>query len=321
MFKNSHMRLLMNLVGIQLLGSAADETTDSAWIIPADVSADLLKDAIHYINQAEFSPPTFEEGVLAEHQLKRKTVPRLKAAFDDEGEGEDDDGMYKVSGPTVRKVIDDNDQPKKSSKKRKPRKKLTEEEKAEARKARRRNAKEKFLNIKSAEYVTKEDDETDSDADGPFFAREREQAKRPPVRIIAQGIDARQEPAKKVGRKRKATESASSDEDEDDEEEDEATSTDDDDDDDDSTSFIRKAMNGTLPQKENNETGETLLDGSDGESRKRRRLSEEKTQPDADLEMGGMDKKGEDDDEDEVPVVSRRPRIRTGFIVDEDDDE
>ncbi|EKJ68040.1 hypothetical protein FPSE_11851 [Fusarium pseudograminearum CS3096] len=330
MFKNSHMRLLMNLTGITLLGSAADETLESVWIISSEVSADVLQDALHYINQAEFSPPTFEEGVLAEHQLKRKTVPRQKAVFDDDGESSDDGGMFEAGGPTVRKVIDDDNQPKKSSKKRKPRKKLTEEEKKARRKEMRSNKKEKALSYKSSKYVSREDDETDSEADEAFFAQEREQAKRAPVKLLAEGIAAKQKPAKKIPRKRTAAESESSGEDDStastDEEEDE-----DEDEDNDNNSendagidFIRRAMNGTLVEDEDEEIEQTLPDGSDGESRKRRRISEKKTQPGEDQQMGGMDnnKAGEDEDEDEVPVVSRRPRPqRRGPFEDDSDDE
>ncbi|KAJ4008568.1 Topoisomerase 1-associated factor 1 [Fusarium irregulare] len=321
MFKNSYMRLLMNLVGIKLLGTSSDETPESLWIIPAEVSADVLKDGIHYINQAEFNPPTFEEGVLAEHQLKRKTAPRQRAAFDDDDDNDVlDHGDYTMSGPTARKVIDDNEGPKTPRKKRKPGKELTEEEKEEKRRRRRKaHLEKKNMEAKSTTLVTKSDDESDSEANEAFFARERKQAKRAPVRLLAGSLAADKEPAKKATKKttkkRAATvtdSSSSSDE------EDTAADTDDDDD---STSFIRRAMNGTLREEEDEEMGDTLPDGSDGESRKRRRLSEEKAQPGEDKEMGGTDNKGQDDEDEEVPVVTRRPRVRGGFVVDSDDDE
>ncbi len=78
MFKNPYLRLLLNLAGARLLGPAAEETPESVWIIPSDVTANQLKDALHYINQAEFNPPTFEDGTSAEQQLKRKTAARKK---------------------------------------------------------------------------------------------------------------------------------------------------------------------------------------------------------------------------------------------------
>ncbi|KAJ3522562.1 hypothetical protein NM208_g12801 [Fusarium decemcellulare] len=173
MFKNSHLRLLMKLTGLELLGPASEETPESAWVIPATVSADTLKDAIHYINQAEFSPPTFEEGVLAEHQLKRKAAPRKKAAFDDDEEGEpDDELLFPIGGPTTRKVIDE-ERPKKTRKRRRRSSALDEpdpKELEERRRKRRENDYEKARKIKSEEFVKDGDDEFDSEEDEAFFA-------------------------------------------------------------------------------------------------------------------------------------------------------
>ncbi|KAJ4268353.1 Topoisomerase 1-associated factor 1 [Fusarium torreyae] len=304
MFKNGHLRLLMNLAGLQLLGPASEETPESAWVIPANVSAEVLKDAIHYINQAEFSPPTFEEGVLAEHQLKRKAAPRKKAAFDDDEEGEPDEMLFEPLGPTVRKVIDEEDRPKKTRKRRHSPKELTEEEAAAKRAKKKEDDREKAMRIKSAAYVREGDDEFDSDEDEAFYARERE--------IRNQAAQAYKTDRAKLGLSERLPASKKSavadiaavlSEDED------ALDPDD---------FIQKAMNNTL--EEEDETEETMADGSDGESRKRRRVSEEKASADEDEEMSGMDKNAEED-EDAVPVVARRPRVRGGFLVDSDDDE
>lgn len=309
MFKNSYFRLLMNLSGVRLLSPASEETPESAWIIPGDVSADALKDAIHFVNQAEFSPPTFEEGVLAEHQLKRKPPPPKKAAFDDD---DDEDGdpdvvpLFPKGGPTARKVIDENkkDKPKKPRKKRRPR---TDAEKEEARRKRKQAEREKLLRIKSTEFVVDSGDELEDDE--AFFARERETAaKAAHARATAQGEDAvvDKEDRASIFRKRPRATVASSD---------------DDDDDDD---FIRKAMDGTMDE---DETGETSQDESDGEARKRRRVSTESESEDEDKdkdeEMGGMDKEAEkaDEDEDVAPVVARRSRVRGGFLMDSDDDD
>ena len=90
MFKNPYLRLLMNLAGLQLLGPASEESPDSIWVIPPEVTATQIKDTLHFINQAEFSPPTFEDGSSAEQQLKRKTAPRKKANFDDDDANEED---------------------------------------------------------------------------------------------------------------------------------------------------------------------------------------------------------------------------------------
>lgn len=325
MFKNSYFRLLMNLSGLRLLSPGSEETPESAWIIPGDLSADGLKDAIHFINQAEFSPPTFEEGVLAEHQLKRKPPPPKKAAFDDD---DDDDGdldgvpLFPKGGPTVRKVIDENgkDKPKKARKKRRP---LTEEEKEERRRKKKKTDHEKHMNIKSTEFVRDSDDEFTLEEDEAFFAREREiAAQAAHARATAQGEDAmvgksaRGTTLRKRARATKAAVASS---------DDEGSDKDD---------FIRKAMDGTI---EEDEEGETSQDDSDGEARKRRRVSteseseDEDEDEDEDEEMGGMDKEAgkeadkeadkADEDEDVAPVVARRPRARGGFLMDSDDDE
>ncbi|KAF4978660.1 hypothetical protein FZEAL_5003 [Fusarium zealandicum] len=309
MFKNSHLRLLMKLAGVQLLGQASEETPESAWVIPVDVSADALKDAIHYISQAEFSPPTFEEGALAEHQLKRKPAVRKKAAFDDDEEGEPDDELFPAGGPTARKVIDDEGKPKKTRKRRRGSgagEELDDEALEEKRRKRRERERDKDRRIKSALYVKEGDDEFDEEEDEAFFAREREialQAEQASNAVRAEmGLSTRIP----VPNKPAAAATVQSDDEESDEEEEEE----------DGMAFIRKAMSSAI---EEDETQGTLPDGSDGESRKKRRVSPPR---DEDDEMGGMGKEANtaEDDEDAAPVA-RRPRVRGGFIVDSDDDE
>ncbi|KAJ4319687.1 Topoisomerase 1-associated factor 1 [Fusarium piperis] len=314
MFKNSYFRLLMNLSGVQLLSPASEETPESAWIIPGDVSADALKDAIHFISQAEFSPPTFDEGVLAEHQLKRKPPPPKKAAFDDD---EDDDPdvvpLFPKGGPTTRKVIDENkkDKPKKPRKNRRP---LTEAQKEEARRKRKKTEREKLNRIKSADFVRDSDDEFTLEEDEAFFAREREiAAQAAHARATALGEDTLVDKSDHASTLRKRTRAPKA-----------AVASSDDDEVSDEDDFIRKAMDGTI---EEDETGETSQDDSDGEARKRRRVSaeseDEDEDKDEDEEMGGMDKEAEkaDEDEDVAPVAARRSRARGGFLMDSDDDE
>ncbi|KAF5003232.1 hypothetical protein FDECE_10214 [Fusarium decemcellulare] len=302
MFKNSHLRLLMKLTGLELLGPASEETPESAWVIPATVSADALKDAIHYINQAEFSPPTFEEGVLAEHQLKRKAAPRKKAAFDDDEEGEpDDELLFPIGGPTTRKVIDE-ERPKKT---RKRRRELDPEELEERRRKKRENDYKKAREIKSEEFVKDGDDEFDSDEDEAFFARERSlKAQNAQALGLSGHVSA---PDKPVA----ATTATVLGDDEDADTEEDAT-----------MAFIRKALSSAV---EEDEIEGTLANGGDGDGRKRRRVSVESTSQDGDRdeEMGGTDKDAEkgEEDEDAAPVVGRRSRVRGPFIVDSDDDD
>src|SRR5687767_11961973 len=184
MFKNSHLRLLMTLAGCRLLNQDEDETPDSIWVIPGDVSPDHLKDSLHFIQQAEFSPPTFDEHVVADNLLRRKTVPRKKAAFDDDGDeddGLDVEALFPAGGPTARKVIDSEEKPKKKLRQRRKRDNSEEpDDAALAEKARKRKEREreKAAKIKSALYVNEGDDEFDSEEDEEFFAKERELAAR-----------------------------------------------------------------------------------------------------------------------------------------------
>ena len=320
-FKNSYLRLLLKLSGSQLLGPEMEETPESTWVIPGDVSADYLKDTVHFINQAEFSPPTFEEGVLAENQLKRKTVPRKKAAFDDdEDDGIDDELLFPVGGPTERKVIDETRKPKKTKRRRRksnasePPSDSELEEKARKRRERER---EKARKIKSHLYVKEGDDEFDSDEDREFFARERAIAAR--AQVAAEGAvgEGAAQPAKAPKKRKSDVISDDSDND---------------DDDDDDLSLTKRAMSSqdTNPASD---TEDTPVDGSDSESRKKRRLSaedvddEDASGAEEDVEMGGTAAKTPQvtataaDGEDEAPVLARRPRVRGGFVVDSDDDE
>lgn len=311
----------MKLAGFQLLGLASEETAESAWIIPAAVTADHLKDILHYINQAEFSPPTFEEGVLAEHQLKRKSAPRKKAAFDDDEEGEPDDGLFPAGGPTVRKVIDEDARPKKTRKRRRRGSQVEELDEAalkEKRRKRKEKEHEKALRIKSAETIGLGDDEFDSEEDEEFFARERAIASR--AAHAAKSATGVTEP---VVKKKKKIPKPMLDDSDDEEAED---------------NDLESARRDTSSPEsadetdETDETDDTPPDGSDGEGRKRRRISPgldileelEARAADEDVDMGGVEKSSHvdsDDDGDEAPAVARRPRVRGGFVVDSDDDD
>jgi replication fork protection complex subunit Tof1/Swi1 len=202
MFKNPHLRLLMNLVGMERLAPTLDETPDSIWTIPGTITADALKETISLINKAEFTPPTFEDGELAEDQLRRRTAPRKRAAYDDDDDptnhttnplnsdsDADDDGsgiLFPAGGPTARKRTAEDGAPTKKRRQRLRRRDGSEEpdavtdEQAEARaRARRKKELEKARKVKSDMYVDPRDDESDAEGDREFFARElaRQEAK------------------------------------------------------------------------------------------------------------------------------------------------
>ncbi|KAG7288968.1 Topoisomerase 1-associated factor 1 [Staphylotrichum longicolle] len=190
MFKNPHLRLLMKLVGLERLAPTLDESPDSIWVVPGTVSADDLKETISLINRAEFTPPTFEDGELAEDQLRRKSAPRKRAAYDDDGDdinnlindGSDGDGdgdgiLFPAGGPTVRKRTAEDEPPKKRRQRRRREGSegpvgLTDEQLDAKARARRQKELEKARKIKSAMYVDPEDDKSDSEEEREFFAKE-----------------------------------------------------------------------------------------------------------------------------------------------------
>ncbi|UKZ70298.1 uncharacterized protein TrAtP1_011287 [Trichoderma atroviride] len=320
-FKNSYLRLLLSLCGIQLLRPANEETPESLWIVPGDVTSDELKDTLHYINQAEFSPPTFDDGQLAENQLKRKLPPRKKADFDDD-EDEDVDGefLFEPGGPTARKAVDESERPKKTKKRRRRNSQVLElddEELEEKARKRREREREKARKIKSAVYVREGDDDFDEEEDEAFFAREREIAAR-----AAKAAQSAVEPAvAKKPIKRKSAVQVDSD--------DEGEGEDDDD-------LLLGGLIDDDEEAEGNTSGDNTpaeeSDGSgSGSGRKRRKVSVEEDDVDAegddDVDMEDASQaqqsgaKVAEEGDDAPVVVTRRPRVRGGFVIDSDDDE
>ncbi len=191
MFKNPHLRLLMQLVGLERLAPTLDESPDSIWIVPGTITADALKETISLINKAEFTPPTFEDGELAEDQLRRKSAPRKRPAYDDDdgredinnliNDGSDDDDgsgiLFPAGGPTARKRTAEDAPPKKRRQRRRrggseePAGPTEEELNAKAL-ARRKRELEKARKIKSEMYVDPRDDEDNPERDREFFAKE-----------------------------------------------------------------------------------------------------------------------------------------------------
>lgn len=313
-FKNSYLRLLLNLCGCQLFGPASEETPESLWVFPEDVTADSLKDALHFINQAEFNPPTFDDGQLAENQLKRKTQPRKKADFDDdEGDDLDDEFLFEPGGPTARKAVDE--RPKKTRKRRRRNSQaqpLDDEELEEKARKRREREREKARRIKSAVYVREGDDEFDEDEDEAFFAREREIAARA-ARAAQSALEPGLVEAAEQKKKRKPA----------------AVRLDSDEDDD---------ILGLLSDDEVESRDDTPMveDDDESESRKKMRVSvedeaDDDDDDDADVDMEDASSPGntqqsesntkEDADDDDAVMVTRRPRVRGGFVIDSDDED
>ncbi|PFH55501.1 hypothetical protein XA68_18156 [Ophiocordyceps unilateralis] len=340
MFKNSYLRLLMTVSGLQRFGPASDETPDSCWVIPGDVSADHLKDTLHYISQAEFSPPTFDNDASAASQLRRKSAPRKKVAYDDDDDDDndmdDDDILFPVGGPTTRKAIDEPSRPKKKKRIGRRRRKDSAEEAddaalQEARRKRKERERDKARRIKSALYVRDGDDEFDSEEDEAFFARERAIALRARKVAESAAVDGVAPNNNKKKKKRKSVaESVLMPSDDDDD--------DDDDDDEEEETAAEKAKPDTknsAPRKKRKSSAGSPSPASSAEDEEEEEEEEEDSSPPPSgnpprasspppHHSAKRSREASSDGEEDAPVANRRrrrPRVRGGFVLSSDEEE
>lgn len=315
MLKNSHLRLLLKLVGFQRLAPTIQETAQSLWILPPHVTADNLHESLEFINKAEFDPPVFEDGGAAEDQLRRKKAVRKRVEYDDDEDDDIDDGfLFDPLGPTVHKAIDD---PASKKPKRRRRRKGSDDEEApneseleEKAKKRREREREKARKVKSEAYVHASDDDTDEEYDREFFLREEAQRKRL-ARVV--GDLSLSLPTKRPS----------------------AVLLDDNDDD---VLVLTRDTQSTRPSadvdmdagSEGEQTGDdnTPLTSSPSSSqekstRKRRRLSPKASSTEKAEGQKNADADSEDDEDEDTPVPAARSRQRTrgGFVVESSDEE
>ncbi|KAI0135265.1 timeless-domain-containing protein [Daldinia grandis] len=322
MFKNSHLRLLMKLVGFERLVPSVDETPESAWVIPPHVTANQIQDSLDLIKKAEFSPPTFDDGKLAEDQLRRKAAVRRKAVFDDDDDGiadEDDEILFPAGGPTARKVADEFlDKPKKIRRRRRRGsdvEELSEDQLEEKARARKEREKAKAQRFKSELYVHASDDESDDgERWAEFYANEERIRKRQNAVAVHTAVAVTTSAVPKQVEKRKAQELLGHDSDNDD---DLILPQGSEDEDEDESKGRGNGASGT---------DDTLLSSSPRagsvSSAKRRRLSKEPPSS-APAATGGDVEMADADDDDDVPATKApvRRRARAGFIVDSSDEE
>ncbi|KAJ8110818.1 hypothetical protein ONZ43_g5777 [Nemania bipapillata] len=325
MFKNSHLRLLMRLVGFERLASTLDETPESSWIVPAHLSSGQLQDSLDLINKAEFDPPTFEEGALAQDQLRRKTAPRKKAVFDDDEDGIDDDDeiLFPAGGPTNRKVADDFlDRPKKTRRRRRrsDAEPLTEDQLEEKERIRQERERAKARRFKSELFVHASDDESDNDERwAEFYANEERIRQKQKVVALSAANNAADHTPLTTAEKRKA----------------ETLDSDDSDNDDDlimTQASVSRTPNGRGSVADGDEDDEAP--GADDtppssgsragsvSSSKRRRVLEDPPVPTGNADEDQV--MGDADDEDipgSMSTQRRRPRARAGFVMDSSDEE
>lgn len=177
LFKDKHLRLLLKTLGFERLGLAED--VDAQWIVPSDLTADKLEEALEQIKEAEHNPPSFDDDKTAADLIRSKAASR-PAFLDDSEDGSGsgvDDAMFPPNLKEKRKAADDGDKPAKKRRRRKrdsAAEEPTEAELEAKRRARDKKEREKNSKIKSKLYVTLSDDESDAEADAEFFRLEEE---------------------------------------------------------------------------------------------------------------------------------------------------
>ena len=191
MFKDNKLRLLMTLAGAERLG--LDDELGASWVVPSSITADELHHTVAVI-EGHRENPVFEYGdedpVSVEEMLRRKPTIRQRAAYDDD----DDDGLASsgddfivpaLVGPTNKKDA----LAELKNKRRRRRKSLASDKdtsdgggisdgtREARRKARLAREREKYMKVKSTDFIRESDEETDEEADRDFFRREEERRK------------------------------------------------------------------------------------------------------------------------------------------------
>jgi replication fork protection complex subunit Tof1/Swi1 len=310
LFKDKHLRLLLTALGYQRLGVAED--MEASWLLPADLTSSQLNDLHAQIQKAEFDPPTFD-GQSATDMTKPKGsyVRRdITGPFDDDSDADDgasnadvnadgDVQMFPPNAREKRKQRDgDEEEPKKKRRLQRRNGEDPTDSDAERRaELRREKERERNAKIRSKEFVTGSDEESDEERDAEFFRLEevRRQKHKGVVRnqLLAEmseasAKDGKGKKARKSEIKAKAKEIAVAlGEDEDD-----------------------------LVEEVVDEMDEDVVE-VDSPARSAASAMENIVPPED--PVGDAD----DDDEDDAPVSKRPParRTRAGFVLDDSDDD
>ncbi|RFU35917.1 hypothetical protein B7463_g489, partial [Scytalidium lignicola] len=322
MFKNGHLRLLMTLIGIEHLG---EDDPEAQWFFPSKLTADQIKQALDLIKNAEFNPPSFDDGKEAADFIRRKSAvpaPRQRQNFDDEDDGIDDDEeefLFPAGGPTALKKSDALKEMKKLRQRRRrvrsedeDEDSPTEEQLESQREARQLLELEKRRKIKSELFVHDSDDETDEERDRVFFEQEEKQRAKSKVSIVKELLSVgktKDHHASSTISKKRQSSAISSDSDHD------ASG----------SEISSPNTRNIVPMDSDDEDVDTPM------SSPHARASQTKRQKLSDDDLGAKDisrlvveEEGEDEDEDEdVTLISRtaRQRVRAGFIIESSDEE
>jgi replication fork protection complex subunit Tof1/Swi1 len=336
LFKNGYLRLLLKLCGFT--GVDDPDTHSSMWLVPPEVSATSVQDSLDKIKAAEFDPPTFENGLSAEGQIKRVSAAgatRKRVAYDDDDDDDDliddDEILFPAGGPTARNPTNALAALKRTRRKRRKvtptsgdEGEIDESVLAERARLRREKELEKMRKVKSELFVHDSDDDSDAERDKAFFAEE-ERRRQKVGRVIA-SISKLAEVTGPKGRGRKRAPVIVDEESEDEE-----------------TKRARRIQN-LLDENEMemSDSPEASPPKSSARAKRRTAVEDSETEEDEaparsrDVDMSGMnDSEKEnstsrtngkmvalDSDDEDAPIVSQRARNRTvGAFVDDSDDE
>ena len=195
LFKDKYLRLLLTTLGLHRLGTSDD--TEASWIIPSELSRKQLQEAVQQIQQAEFDPPTFEEGQSAQDLIRNKIAGRHGQTFSDtDSSGGEDEPMFP---PNLREPRKEGEERPKKRKRltRRNQTELTDEQVQQRAEERKRRERERNSKIKSQLIVEESDDE---EGDAEFFRLEEERRKRMAGLIRSQLLKEAGEGTKKAKR-------------------------------------------------------------------------------------------------------------------------
>ena len=336
MFKNARLRLLMRLVGFEMLGD--EDVLGASWIVPSKVSPAQLIEHKSIIEQFERTPwQGDEENEEAEDMIRRLRNKNKKSIDDDEEAPRD--GFIDDSEGEEEFMFPDNPRERRTKNtlseihKKRKRKRAEDdkgEDKVDEEASARRRAKrvaaelERRRKIKSEAYIRDSDEESDEETDRLFFENEEKTRQRFSAQVrqkLGQQAGQVLTPAAPGKAKKPVTQVISEEESDDD-----LLMADVDEQQDDTTSSQPRRGSGTEVETEDGDTpiSSQILPGDDGLEEPKQVLKEI-GQPRAAADAVKKSQAGlglsDEDEEDVIPTASRRQRLRAGFIVDSDDDE
>ncbi|PCG98671.1 hypothetical protein PENOC_061840 [Penicillium occitanis (nom. inval.)] len=338
-FRNGRLRLLLNLVGVERLGS--EDVMGSSWVVPSSLSSETLFAIVSTIEKGLENPVTEIDGLDPREQIRRVPTAEPKEThqttldvdFGSESEGEDAIPDGPLFPPNIRSKSNALKELKEKRKKRSKRddydkEPLDDATLEERRRVREENARERQAKIKSDLFVHDSDDESDEEADKEFFEREeavrKAQDQRVREALINKALeeDASNEQSKKkkpTRRKRRSMEDDQSDKDTESEGQKKRRITvsgfemsDDDEDDD----VLMTGTNGDLGSR-----GASTSQGVEEDDTPPISTEQEEWDLDKELEQqksAAVVATHDDDSEEDGPVAGSRRRARAGFVIESD---